>query len=179
MWAEQSQPNVNCLLFCHWRFCCICQHSLHEYQHKSVTLHNFFLCKCVRWCVFFLNVGNAVRTRSQSNWVPGSVFTVTADSFTHTDCITVIHAKTDSAVDQLCWEELSYDSFLHICSTKDVLWALLGHWNRRRKIRKCHIFPHTVGLSLILSFNKFLNYYSPQKANTQKASFKCSSWLLL
>ncbi len=46
--------------------------------------------------------------------MPGSVSAVTADSYTITDCIMVIHAKTDSAMDQSDLEKLSHESdFTH------------------------------------------------------------------
>ncbi len=44
--------------------------------------------------------------------MPGSLFAVTADSHTITDCIMVIHAKTDSTMDQSDSEKLSHGSGL-------------------------------------------------------------------
>lgn len=74
----------------------------------------------VRVCVFLCFSYTGRFCWRKSSWVPGSLSAVTADSYTITHCIMVIHAKTDSAMDQLDSEKLSHESGL---AHADILWA--------------------------------------------------------
>lgn len=66
-----------------------------------------------------------VRFWRESSWVPGKLCAVTAEGYTITDCIMVIHAKTDSAMDQSDSEQLSHEKRLRSCifAHADILWA--------------------------------------------------------